>query len=158
MTLPKHLRPRWRYLAVTFETWPGDVPDRGSFAPAVRDAVHTLFGDAGLARIEPRLLGFRTADATGDAVVRTHRGQVEDLRAALARIETVEGKPIGLRVRGTSGTIRACEEKYLGREPEGSSEKTVVFDDAERPALTRDAAVDMVVDDAFVGATRLDLE
>lgn len=76
----------------------------------------------------------------------------------MATVTTIDDQPIGIRIRGVSGTVRACEEKYLGRDTEHFAENTVVFEGRERPAVSRDEDIDVRVDDAFIGATRLDLE
>jgi ribonuclease P/MRP protein subunit POP5 len=73
-------------------------------------------------------------------------------------LDTVDDEPIGVRVRGVSGTVRACEEKYLGGGPEAIGQRDVAFAGAERPAVVRSARVDVRTDNGFVGATRRDLE
>lgn len=156
--LPKHLRPRWRYLAVRLETVPDGELTRRSFQGAVWQAARTLVGDAGAAGLDLTVIRFSAADGDGEAVVRTRRGETDDARAVLASIRTVDGDPVGLRVVGISGTVRACEEKYLGRHAEATEQRTVVFDDAERRAAVRDDRVDVRVDGTDVGATTLDLQ
>jgi ribonuclease P/MRP protein subunit POP5 len=155
--LPKHLRPRWRYLAVGIESWPEAEIDRRSFQRALWFAAQNLIGDAGSAALDANLLRFRFADAEGDAVVRVRRDEVERLRAVLATIDEVDGHPVGIRVRGTSGTVRACEEKYIRRPPEESEERTVAFAAAERPAAIRNDRIDVAESDGCVGATALDI-
>jgi hypothetical protein len=54
------------------------------------------------------------------------------------------------------------QEKYIRRRPERTDQRNVVFENAERRPVTRDGAVvaqvdDARYDDAFVGATELDL-
>ncbi len=158
MTLPKHLRGRWRYLAVGLRTWSGVPLSRAAFTRALEDAIVTLYGDAGSAAIDARVYAFSVADGYGESVIRVQRGEVERARAAVATVTSVESSPVGLSVRGVSGTVRGCEEKYLGRQPEPPRESTVVFEDAQRRATIRGETADVVVDDAFVGATLLDLE
>ncbi len=192
--LPKHLRPRWRYLAVAVETWPDADLDRATLQEAIWRAARGLLGDPGSADADLTVLRFSTGDGTGrsdegtgtgnetgdgdgarsgdgtpgdgptggagtaEAVVRVRHGEVERARAALACVARVDGHPVGLRVRGASGTVRACEEKYLGRATEHSEETTVAFEGADRPAVRRDGRVDVQADGAFVGAADLDLE
>jgi len=156
--LPKHLRPRWRYLAVGVEGWPDADVDRGSFQRELWYAGQNLLGDAGSADADLTVLDFEFADGTGETIVRARHGHVTEARAALACLDAVDGDEIAVRVRGVSGTIRACEEKYLGRAPEPSQERTVAFEGAERSAAARDELVDVRVGSAFVGATDLDFE
>jgi ribonuclease P/MRP protein subunit POP5 len=76
----------------------------------------------------------------------------------LACLDEVDGAPVGVRVRGVSGTVRACEEKYISRPLESIEERHVVFEDAERRTVERSERIDVRVDDAFAGATELDFE
>jgi ribonuclease P/MRP protein subunit POP5 len=156
--LPKHLRPRWRYLAVGIEAWPDADLDRRSFQRNVWFAGQNLLGDAGSADADLRLLSFEFEEGEGEALVRARRGHAERARAALACIDEVGGDPVGVFVRGISGTVRGCEEKYLGRRRELSGERSVVFADAKRAAVERDGLVDVRLDGAFAGATELDFE
>ncbi|TQQ79912.1 ribonuclease P [Halonotius terrestris] len=155
--LPKHIRPRWRYLAVGIESAPDAEIDRGAFQRALWYAAGNLLGDAGSADADLTVFGFEYADGVGEAIVRTRRGETDAARAALACIDSVDDDPIGLVVRGISGTVRACEESYLrGRSPD-SVEETVAFADDQRPAIRRDDIVEISMPEGFVAATELDL-
>ena len=157
MTLPKHLRPRYRYLAATLETWPDAAIDRAAFEAALVAAIRDLFGDAGVAAADARLRTYSLAEGAGTVVVRTRRAAVDTTRAGLAAMGPVEGAPIAVCVRGISGTIRGCEAKYLHGRQLPSAESTVAFEGVDRPAVVRGARVDVDLGDAFVGATDLDL-
>ena len=154
--LPKHLRPRWRYLGVGIETWPEETLARDEFQRSLWYAAQNLLGDPGSAALELSVLRFRHGAGTGQAVVRTRRGEVDRSRAVLACIDRIEGVPVGLRVRGVSGTVRGCEEKYMRARPEPSERRDVAFENATRSAHVRGDRVDVRVDDRFVGATTLD--
>jgi len=154
--LPKHLRPRWRYVAVGLESWPDAAIDRGTFQRELWYAAQDLLGDVGSAALDLEVYGFAFEDGVGDAVVRVRRGEVEQARAVLACLNEVGGTPLGVHVRGVSGTVRACEEKYINRPLESTVERHVVFEDAERCAIERSDRVDVCTDDAFAGATELD--
>ncbi|WP_158056225.1 Rpp14/Pop5 family protein [Halorussus halophilus] len=156
--LPKHLRPRWRYLAVALEAWPDAEFSRRDFQRSIWFAAQNLLGDAGSADADLSVLQFDFADGTGEAIVRVRHGHVEEARAALACIDGIHGDEVGLRVKGISGTVRACEEKYLRRGGQLSDERKVVFEDAQRTAVSRDGLFDVRTDGAFVGATELDFE
>ncbi|NHN48789.1 ribonuclease P [Halostella sp. JP-L12] len=156
--LPKHLRPRWRYLAVGIEAWPDAGIDRGDFQRELWYAAQNLLGDAGSADADLTVLGFDFSDGVGETVVRVRHGHVDPARAALACVDEVNGHPVGVAVRGQSGTIRGCEEKYLGRRGEPSTERKVVFENEERSAVVRSDAYDVRTDAAFAGATELDFE
>ncbi|MFB6080982.1 MAG: Rpp14/Pop5 family protein [Haloferacaceae archaeon] len=155
--LPKHLRPRWRYLGVGLEAWPDADPDRRAFQRALWESARRLLGDPGSAGVDLSVLRFAFADGEGEAAVRARRGRVEEARAALACLDAVDGHPLGVHVRGVSGTVRACEERYLGRRSGPFEERHVVFENASREALTRGGAVDVRLPEGFAGATDLDL-
>lgn len=141
-TLPKHLRPRWRYLGLAIETWPNARIDRRSFQAALWDAARGLLGDPGSADCDLTVVRLRFDDerGTGDAIVRVRREDVHRGRAALACVAAVGDYPVGLVVRGTSGTIRACEERLRHPpKPESGAETTVWFSSTDRSTADRSA-------------------
>ena len=158
--LPKHLQPRWRYLAVGVEAWPDARIDRRGFQAALWESGRALLGDPGSADADLTVIRFTFADGRGQGIVRARRDEVERARAALACVDAVDGQPVGVAVRGASGTIRACEENYLSERPQATGERTVAFGGAERPAVARGSRLDVRRrgDDGFTGATNLDLE
>ena len=156
--LPKHVRPRWRYLAVGIETWPDADLSRGAFQRALWFAAQNLVGDAKSADADLTVFDFHFAAGAGETIVRVRRGEVETARAALACVATIDGTPVGLRVRGVSGTVRACEERYLGRRAGVSRQRTVVFDSHSRTVSDRGRAADVHLSGGFAGATDLDFE
>jgi ribonuclease P/MRP protein subunit POP5 len=155
--LPKHLQPRWRYLAVELEAWPDAEIGRRAFQRELWFAAQNLVGDAGSADVDLSVVRFDFDQGAGHAIVRARRGEVDRARAVLACLDAVDGAAVGVRVRGVSGTVQACEEKYIRRRPEPFDQRNVVFENAERRAVGRDGRIDVRADDAFVGATELDL-
>jgi ribonuclease P/MRP protein subunit POP5 len=147
----------WRYLAVGIEAWPDARIGRDSFQRELWYSAQNLLGDTGSAELDLSVLRFQYREGQGEALVRTYRGEVERARAVLACLDSVGETAVGLRVRGVSGTIRACEEKYMGRRPEYREERHVAFEDADRTAHIRADRADIRVDDAFAGATTLEL-
>jgi ribonuclease P/MRP protein subunit POP5 len=113
-SLPKSRRPRWRYLGVGIETAPDAPLDRRTLQSAVWDAATALLGDPGSAAVDPTVVAaeFSPDEGRGTAIVRVHRAEVERGRAVLACVAAVDGHPVALRVRGVSGTMRACAERY----------------------------------------------
>jgi len=156
MTRPKHVRPRWRYLALGLRGWPDATVERREFQEALWEATRDLWGDAGSARLAPAVVAYAFDDGQGEAMVRVRRTEVRSARAAIACLRTVDGTSIGVRVRGISGTRRACAERHLGRKGEAADTTTVAFDGADRSAVRRGEAVDVRIDGAFVGATDAD--
>jgi ribonuclease P/MRP protein subunit POP5 len=135
--LPKHLRPKWRYVAVGVETNPDVSMARGDFQRELWYAAQNLLGDAGSADADGTVVRFAFRDGDGEAIVRARRGEVEPLRAALACIASVDGDDVAISIRGVSGTIRACEEKYLTGPTERSENHEVAFESTDRPAIVR---------------------
>ncbi|PSP55455.1 ribonuclease P [Halobacteriales archaeon QS_1_67_19] len=156
--LPKHLQPRWRYLAVGLEAWPDADVDRRDFQRSIWFGAQNLLGDAGSADADLTVFQFSFSDGEGEAIVRARRGHTDDARAALACIDEIRGDPVGVYVRGISGTVHACEEKYLRGGGQIPDERKVVFEDARRSAVERDGLLDVRTDGAFAGATELDFE
>lgn len=111
-SLPKSRRPRWRYLGVGIETHRNAALDRRALQSTIWDAATALLGDPGSAAVDPRVVAFAFTDGTGTATVRVRRGEVERGRAVLACVATVADRPVALRVRGVSGTMRACAARY----------------------------------------------
>ena len=155
--LPKHIRPRWRYLAVEIEAAPDADIDRGAFQRALWYAAGNLLGDVGSADADLTVFGFDFADGVGEAIVRARREETDAARAALACIDSVDDQPIGLVVRGISGTVRACEESYLRDRSPDLTEDSVAFADDQRSAIRRDDVAEISLPEGFVAATELDL-
>ena len=156
--LPKHLRQRWRYLAVGIEVWPDTNISRRAFQRALWYAAGNLLGDAGSADVDLTLLGFTVENGRGEAIVRTRRGHVDAARAAIACVHAIDGDPVGIRVRGISGTVRACEERYMGGASPDPIQRDVAFAGAERSVVVRGDAHDIAIDSDHVGATAFDIE
>ncbi|MEZ3115028.1 Rpp14/Pop5 family protein [Halobaculum sp. MBLA0147] len=155
--LPKHARPRWRYLAVGIETWPDARLDRESFQRALWYAAQNLLGDPGSADADCSLVRFRRVEGAAEAIVRVRRDEVETGRAALACVDAVDGDPVGVRVRGVSGTIRACEESYLHADGGVGDERDAVFRGDSVRVSDRGRTADVATATGFVGAAETDL-
>lgn len=156
--LPKHLQPRWRYLAVRLETWPGGTLDRGPFQREVWYAAQNLLGDVASADADLTVVRFESWDGGAEAIVRVRRGESERARAMLACVDAVGTDPVGLQVAGISGTVRACEEKYMRGPPERTEQRHVTVEDRERSAIARAGRIDYRTDDGFTAGAELDTE
>ena len=156
--LPKHLRPRWRYVAVGLEAWPDADVDRRGFQRALWYGAGNLLGDTGSADAGLKLLSFSFSDGEGEAVVRVRHGHLDDARAAIACVSEVDDDPVGIRVRGVSGTVRACEERYMGRAAGSSTQRDVAFEDADQTAVVRGDVYDVRAGSGYVGAAAFDIE
>ena len=156
--LPKHLQPRWRYLAVAIEAWPDADIGRRAFQRELWYAGQNLLGDPGSADADLRLMRYDLCDGSGGAIVRVRRGEVDAARAAIACVDEVNGHPVGIRVTGVSGSVDAASESYLGDPAPCSTQREVVFDGTDSPARSRDGVVDVEAPDGWLGATVHDIE
>ena len=78
------------------------------FEAALISSIRRLFGDFGLARIDPRVIRF---DATRlEAVVACNSDRADDLEAAIALISDTESRMTVL-VSRVSGTIKGLRRK-----------------------------------------------
>ncbi len=156
MTLPKHLRPRWRYLAVAVESWPTGTDDvgRAAFAAAVDRAARALLGDPGAADARTDVVEFAVADGVGNAVLRVRRDEVGRARAAVACVTRVAGHSVGVEVVGVSGTLRACR-RHLDDPPE-TERTTVTLGGERRPATVRPATGEEAADGESLSVTLVD--
>jgi ribonuclease P/MRP protein subunit POP5 len=129
-----------------------EVIDREDFQRAVWYAGQNLLGDPGGADADLSVVRFRFRDRHGAAVVRVRRGETTTGRAAVACVDRVDGTPVGVAVRGVSGTIRACEESYLHADGGVGDERETRSSDgrASRPA-------DVQTADGHVGATEAEV-
>lgn len=156
--LPKHIRPRWRYLAVALDAPPGATIDRTDFQRALWYAAGNLLGDARSADCALSVYAFDFEDGVGETIVRTRRGETDAARAALACVDRVDDTPVGVFVRGISGTVRACEERYLGRGTGEIEQRHVTFAERRRPAAIREDVAEISTETTVVSATELDFE
>jgi|APHM01.1.fsa_nt_gi ribonuclease P protein subunit Rpp14 (EC 3.1.26.5) len=183
--LPKHLRPRWRYLAVAIESWPHASIDRETFQRELWYAAQNLYGDTQSAQTDLAVFNFEFAGGRGETIIRTRRGAESHARTAIACIDEIDNHAVGIRVLGISGTVRACEERYFNGRTGYKEESDVVFENKSRPAVICGLCVDVAQSnrnatntntdtdtdkdkntgadsnrdtDTFTGATRLDFE
>ncbi|MFB6359956.1 MAG: Rpp14/Pop5 family protein, partial [Halobacteriales archaeon] len=96
--LPKHLRPRYRYLAVRLESWPDLDLHRSAFQRAIEESVRGLYGDPGVAAAQPHTIRFTFSDGRGQAIVRSRRDVVTETRAGLAAVTRINEGPIAVCV------------------------------------------------------------
>ena len=150
--LPKHLRPRYRYLAVEVEAWPGAELDRRGFQAALWSAARSFLGDAESAALDIRVVDADFWTGGGAVIVRVRRGTETRARAALACVEAVDGEPVRVGVRGVGG-IRATTAHYRGGPPAATTTEPVEFRGHRGEAWPREDRIDVRIDGQFVGAT-----
>lgn len=155
--IPKHLRPRWRYVAIEVETWLEAEVNRSTLQGALWEAARSLLGDIASASLGLDVLRYAFTNGMGVAIVRVRRGTVDQARAVIATIDQVDDTPVRLGIRGVSGSIKACEENYLGIDRQAVTHEIVTLDGVDMAATVCGEAVDLEVDTTTVGATNLDL-
>ena len=103
--LPKHLRPRWRYLAVSVESTPDAEIDRATFQRQLWYAAQNLVGDAGSADVDLSVLSFTFEAGDGEAIVRVRRGEVDRGRAIVASLAQIDDAAVGARSRAIAAAV-----------------------------------------------------
>ncbi len=96
-------RVKRRYLALQLDS--DNVPSEKAFLDAVWHAVSQLYGEHGASLTSLALIDFDAEYKT--AVLRTSLLTVNAVRAAIASITRIEGKPVAVHVLAVSGTIKA---------------------------------------------------
>jgi len=105
--LPKGVRGRYLALKIVSE---GTVTE-GELTKALWDAVLRLFGEYGASQT-----GLLLVEHNGErkyAVLRCRHKALELIRASVASITELKGKPAALHVMGVSGTLKALHKKFL---------------------------------------------
>ena len=85
--------------------------DERDVMDAVWKAVFELFGEYGASRTNVSLMEYDPQ--RNYAVVRCSHTALERVRASIASITEIDGKPAVIRVIGVSGTLRALRKKAL---------------------------------------------
>lgn len=101
---PPTMREKHRYILARIRPGPG--PDSKSLYLAVLEAVTSLFGDSGAARI--RMAVVHTSGTF--AIVRCRRGTESDLMIALSTVISAGDRRIAICTRAVSGTIRSLKD------------------------------------------------
>jgi len=107
--LPPTLRENRRYVLVRIDP-PWFETESRTLYGALAEAVAALFGDTGMARIQPAVI----SAGAGHAIVRCIRSTEDDLLAALAAVTRVGSQKVALRSLRTSGTLRALRRAAGG--------------------------------------------
>lgn len=155
--LPKHLRPRYRYLAVEIETWPDADFGRHALQDAIWLEARTLLGDVSSAGVDPQVIEADFWTGGGSALVRVRRDATAQARAAIACVSSVAGQPVRVGVRGIGGTVNATDMKYRDGPPDATGTQSVSFRGETGRAVYRTDRVDIDMNGLFVGATPREL-
>lgn len=80
---------------------------------AVWSSMTKLYGEHGASQINLKLIRFNVEE--NSAFVRANHNGVDMVRAALALITKIAGKPASVHVLRISGTLKALQEKLDGQ-------------------------------------------
>jgi ribonuclease P/MRP protein subunit POP5 len=111
--LPPSLRERRRYLL--FEVTSERELDKRELLKEIWDSIYSLYGDVGASESKLWLIAYHVRENTNRSVgiLRCAHDRVDEVRASLACIHSVNGARAGIRVIKTSGTIKGV--KHLRR-------------------------------------------
>ena len=99
--MPRRVKRRYLALKVTSEQ-PIRERDLGG---VVWDAVLRLFGEYGASRVDLTLIEYDPERKY--AIMRCSHRSVEMLRASIAAVTDIDGKPAAIHIIGVSGTLRS---------------------------------------------------
>jgi ribonuclease P/MRP protein subunit POP5 len=100
-------REKRRYLALEVA---GDQPvDEGAVLDAVQASVIRLFGEYGASKTNLKMI--KSIPEKRQFVICCSHVMLEKVRAAIASIMEVNGKPAAMHVVGVSGTLKALSKK-----------------------------------------------
>jgi len=100
-----------RYILVKFLS--EDPISAEAVEQATRSSIEDLLGKLGAAEVRARMIGFE--EQAKRAVFRCDLKSVERLRAALALMTRVGGKPVAVMTTRSSGTIKALNVRLPSR-------------------------------------------
>lgn len=78
-------------------------------AEAIQRSVLDLYGVEGLSLAEPKLIDFDDEGRSG--ILRCNHLQLDNVRAALAHVTSIEGTAAAIQVLNISGTIKSLKRK-----------------------------------------------
>jgi len=75
------------------------------------DAVLQLFGEYGASRVNLSLVEY---EAEGNyAILRCSHGALDMVRASIASLTEIRGRPVAINVIGVSGTLKSLRKKFF---------------------------------------------
>ena len=106
--LPPSLRDRRRYLR--FEMICAREIDKRELLKEIWNSLYALYGDVGASESKVWLIGYHKSEDTnnGVGILRCAHDKVDEVRASLACIHSVNDAPVGIRVIKISGTIKGA--------------------------------------------------
>ncbi|UCE16839.1 MAG: ribonuclease P protein component 2 [Candidatus Bathyarchaeota archaeon] len=105
--MPRHVRRRYLALRVLSE----QSISKRDVMDAVWNAFLQLFGEHGASQTNLTFIEYNSEKSCG--IVRCSHKTVEMVRASIASITEINGKPVAIDILGVSGTLKALREKVL---------------------------------------------
>lgn len=103
---PPTMRGKHRYILVRTDP-PGLDLDGRTLYYAIAESLTDLYGDAGVARIQPSVVSC----SDGCAIIRCSRAAEDEVIAGLAALTNIHDKKIAVRSILTSGTMRSLRQQ-----------------------------------------------
>ncbi len=75
------------------------------------DAVLQLFGEYGASRANLSLIEYEAEE--NHAILRCSHGALDMVRASIASVTEIKGRPMAINVLGVSGTLKSLKKKFL---------------------------------------------
>ncbi len=108
LSMPPSLRERKRYLL--FEVLGEQEVNKKELLKEIWDSMYSLYGDVGASESKLWLIEYHKREETtgGVGILRCAHDKVDEVRASLACIHSVNGARVSIRVLRTSGTIKGA--------------------------------------------------
>jgi RNase P/RNase MRP subunit POP5 len=100
-------RVKRRYLALEIDAL--ESCSQNDFLDAVWNSLTQLYGEYGASQVNLNLVRFNVENNT--AIIRVNLTSVDMMRAALACLTKIAGKPAAVHTLRASGTLKACQSK-----------------------------------------------
>ena len=100
-------RVKRRYLALEIDAV--ESCSQNDFLDAVWNSLTKLYGEYGASQVNLNLVRFNVENNT--AIIRVNLTSVDMMRAALACLTKIAGKPAAVHTSRVSGTLKACQAK-----------------------------------------------
>ena len=105
--MSEHVRRRYLAIRVLSE----QSVSKKDVVDAVWNALLQLFGDYGASKANFTFIEYKSGESWG--IVRCSHRALDMVRASVASVTEINGKPVAIDVLGVSGTLKALRKKVL---------------------------------------------
>ncbi|MFH1169554.1 MAG: Rpp14/Pop5 family protein, partial [Chloroflexota bacterium] len=99
----------WRYIA--FEIISDSAPKEGEVVRTMVSSILRFLGELGASDTNIWMMEYAAEKRQG--IIRCSHDAVRDVVASITLVSKIEEKKAAFNVRGVSGTVKKCREKYL---------------------------------------------